>query len=118
MPADQIVRNVRHVRVKKMTTDTPPAPLAREAGEPLDPYEFGEGGCPALMQWFASEVGLSEDQIHVMLSNADYLATDIQPCEACARLKQHAGAMAGLDRAQIDAWALCGKQRHDRTDYS
>jgi hypothetical protein len=85
--------------------DIPPAPLSREAGEPLEPYEFDEGGCPALMQWFAGEVGLSEDQIHVMLNNADYLSTDIQPCEACARLKQQADAMAGLDTVQLDAWA-------------
>ncbi len=83
----------------------PPAPLYTEAGEPLEPFEFDQGGCPALMQWFANEVGLAEDQIFVMLGNADYLATDIQPCEACARLMQQADAMAGLDAAQLEAWA-------------
>ena len=57
------------------------------------------------MQWFANEVGLAEDQIFVMLGNADYLATDIQPCEACARLMQQADAMAGLDASQLEAWA-------------
>ncbi len=84
---------------------TPPAPLAREFGEPLEKPEFAQGGCPALMQWLAAEIGLPEDQINVMLGNADHLATDIQPCEACARLKQQADAMAGLDPAQVNAWA-------------
>ncbi len=85
--------------------DTPPAPLAREIGEPLEKPEFAKGGCPALMQWFASEIGLPEDQINVMLGNADHLATDIQPCEACARLKEQADAMAELDTAQVEVWA-------------
>lgn len=82
----------------------PAAPLSRENGEPLEPLEFEQGGCPALMQWFANEVGLPLDQIHVMLSNADFLATDVQPCDACARLKQQSDAMA-MDTAAVDAWA-------------
>lgn len=81
--------------------DNPPltlAPLFRE--EVLD-----QSGCPALMQWFASEVELPKDQINVILNNADYLATDIQPCDSCARLKHQADTMARMDQGQIDVWA-------------
>jgi hypothetical protein len=83
---------------------TPDAALYRETGQPLEPYEFEQGGCPALMQWFANEVGLPLDQIHVMLSNADYLATDVQPCDACARLKQQSETMA-MDTSAVEVWA-------------
>jgi len=83
----------------------PAAAIYTETGEPLEKPEFEQGGCPALMQWFSSEVGLPLDQIHVVLGNADYLATDIQPCESCARLKQQSDAMASLDAAQVNAWA-------------
>jgi filamentous hemagglutinin family protein len=83
---------------------TPDAPLYTETGQPLEPLTFEQGGCPALMQWFANEVGLPLDQIHVMLGNADYLATDIQPCDACARLKQQSDAMV-MDTSAVDAWA-------------
>jgi hypothetical protein len=79
--------------------------LYREAGEPLEKPEFEEGGCPALMNWFASEAGIPADQIQVLLGSADYLATDIQPCDACARLKTQADAMGGLDVEQVNAWA-------------
>ena len=84
---------------------TEPAPLYTETGQPLEKEEFEEGGCPALMQWFASEAGIPEDQIYVLLGGADYLATQIQPCEACARLKAQADAMAALDEEQVNAWA-------------
>jgi len=85
--------------------DNPAAPLYTEAGQPIEPFEFGPGGCPALMSWFADEVGIPVDQIQVMFGGADYLATDIQPCDACARLKQQADMMAGLDPEMVDAWA-------------
>lgn len=67
-----------------------PAPLYREAGEDTEEQEFAEGGCPALMAWFADEVGVPEDQIQVIVQNAFAYATDIQPCEACARLRDAA----------------------------
>jgi hypothetical protein len=67
-----------------------PAPLYREAGENSEEQEFAEGGCPALMTWFADEVGMPEDQIQVVVQDAFASATDIQPCEACARLRDAA----------------------------
>jgi len=83
---------------KEETPPAGPAPLFRE--EILD-----QSGCPALMQWFASEVELPKDQINVILNNADYLATDIQPCDSCARLKNQADTMARMAPTQVDAWA-------------
>jgi len=42
------------------------------------------------MAWFADEVGVPEDQIQVIVQDAFAYATDIQPCEACARLRDAA----------------------------
>jgi hypothetical protein len=67
-----------------------PPPLYTEAGERAEEQAFGEGGCPALMNWLAGELGVEEDQIEVTVANAFAYATDIQPCEMCARLKDAA----------------------------
>jgi len=86
--------------------DPDPDPDPEPAGTPAAPLadrpEVESSGCPALMQWFASEVGIEESQINIILSNSGFLATDIQPCEACARLKEQAEAM---NESQVDTWA-------------
>lgn len=71
-----------------------PPPLYEEAGQPAEEQEFGEGGCPALMNWLAGELGIEEDEIEVAVGNAFAYSTDIQPCEACARLKDAATILA------------------------
>jgi len=70
--------------------ENPPAPLYTEAGERAEEQGFDEGGCPALMNWLAGELGIEEDQIEVTVANAFAYSTDIQPCEMCARLKDAA----------------------------
>jgi hypothetical protein len=67
-----------------------PPPLYREAGQPAEEQAFGEGGCPALMNWLAGELGIEEDEIEVSVANAFAYSTDIQPCEMCARLRDAA----------------------------
>ncbi len=70
-----------------------PPPLYEEAGQPAEEQEFGEGGCPALMNWLAGELGIEEDEIEVVVGNAFAYSTDIQPCEMCARLKDAAAIL-------------------------
>jgi hypothetical protein len=68
----------------------PPAPLYTETGEAAERQAFGEGGCPALMNWLAGELGIEEDEIEVTVANAFAYSTDIQPCEMCGRLRDAA----------------------------
>jgi hypothetical protein len=70
--------------------DIPPAPLYTETGEPVEKLGFGEGGCPALMNWLAGELGVEEDEIEVTVANTFAYSTDIQPCEMCGRLRDAA----------------------------
>jgi hypothetical protein len=80
-----------------------PAPLYGEAGEAVDKEEFGEGGCPALMNWLADEIGVPAEDIQVALADALALNTDIQPCEMCARLMGASKTLEDADGTQIAA---------------
>jgi filamentous hemagglutinin family protein len=79
------------------------APLYSEAGEKEVQQEFAQGGCPALMQWLAGEVGVNPDQIQAAMANAFAYSTNVQPCESCARLKNAAGILADAGGAHIAA---------------
>jgi len=82
-----------------------PAPLYEEAGEAAEEEEFAEGGCPALMDWLAIEIGVPAEDIQVSLAGALALNTDVQPCEMCARLKDAATTMEDADGMRIAAMA-------------
>ncbi|MHC4283957.1 MAG: beta strand repeat-containing protein [Planctomycetota bacterium] len=82
-----------------------PAPLYGEAGEAVDKEGFGEGGCPALMDWLAVEIGVPAEDIQVALAGALALNTDVQPCEMCARLMGASKTLEDADGTQIAAMA-------------
>jgi filamentous hemagglutinin len=82
-----------------------PAPLYQEAGEKADDQDLGEGGCPALMNWLANEIGVPAEDIQVALSGALALNTDIQPCEMCARLMGASKTLEDVEGTQIAAMA-------------
>jgi hypothetical protein len=82
-----------------------PAPLYEEAGEAAEKEEFGEGGCPPLMDWLANEIGVPAEDIQVALAGALALNTDIQPCEMCARLLDAATTLQDAEGTQIAAMA-------------
>lgn len=69
------------------------APLYTEAGQPAEEEEFEEGGCPALMNWFANELEL-EGENQISIDNGFTYSTDIQPCDLSARLKDAAAILA------------------------
>ena len=69
-----------------------PAPLQRPAGWAPEEEEFANGGCPALMNWLATELDIEGKNIQVSVAEAFASSTDIQACEAAAKL---------LDRAKI-----------------
>lgn len=80
-------------------------PLTQEAGQTSDQQEFADGGCPVLMQWLAQELGMSEEDIQVFVANTFALSTDIQPCEACARLNEAANILSDEAGQQVAALA-------------
>jgi filamentous hemagglutinin family protein len=82
-----------------------PAPLYREAGEKAEVQEFREGGCTALMNWLATEIGVPEDDIQVVVANALALNTDVQPCEMCARLMEASKTLEDAEGTQVAALA-------------
>jgi filamentous hemagglutinin family protein len=84
---------------------TPPAPLYTEAGETSEKEEFREGGCTALMNWLADEIGVPAGNIQVAVAGAYALSTDVQPCEMCARLKDASNILQDVEGTQIAALA-------------
>ena len=78
------------------------APIPEVTFVEAEEEEFEEGGCPVLMKWLADELGVAEDiQIHV--ANVFAYSTDIQPCEATARLRDAGKILADIDGACIAA---------------
>ena len=79
-----------------------PAPLAEVVFVAAEEEEFDEGGCPALMEWLAGELGATED-IQVFVANTFSHSTDIQPCNVTARLKNTAKVLTDSDSIRIAA---------------
>jgi hypothetical protein len=69
------------------------APLEENRTANAEEEEFEQGGCPALMEWLTNELGI-EENIQIYISNSFTHSTDIQPCEAAARLKDAAGVLS------------------------
>jgi filamentous hemagglutinin family protein len=69
----------------------------------LQREEIEISGCPALVQWIASELGTDEGQIQVWIANS--LASDrgIPPCDACANLKEAATVLQDVDGNRVAA---------------
>ena len=80
-----------------------PAPLYREAGEKAEEQAIGAEGCPALLTAAALELGIAEDELNVFMASAMAAATDIQPCESCARLVDAATILRDEDGSRMAA---------------
>ena len=80
----------------------PPAPLGVAPIPALQRILFGQGGCPALMEWLANEVGVAVD-VQVFLAGAFVSSTDCQPCETAARLKAAATILTDEDGSHMAA---------------
>jgi hypothetical protein len=75
----------------------PPPPIYTERGQVPPEEEFGLGGCPALMAWLGAELGIPPEEIQVFIANSFASSTDIQPCDACARLKNAADTLGDTE---------------------
>ena len=63
------------------------------------------GGCPALMQWLASEVGATADEVQLQFASTMDYSTGTHPCNSCSRLKDAAAILADENGARIEALA-------------
>ena len=87
----------------------PPSPPVAvpfiSAAPGLERIEFDTSGCPALVKWAASELGIDERMMQIWTVNALASSQDIQPCDACARLKGVAAILQDVEGTRIAALA-------------
>jgi hypothetical protein len=83
----------------------PPVPVVpfMPAAPGLERVEIVTSGCPALMAWTAAELGVNEGRIQVQIANALASSMGIQPCDACAGLKQAATILQDAEGTHIAA---------------
>jgi filamentous hemagglutinin family protein len=74
----------------------PPAPG-------LERVDFEISGCPALVKWAAAEFGIDERMMQIWAVNTLASSQDIQPCDACARLKGVAAILQDVEGTRIAA---------------
>ncbi len=85
------------------TTTTQAAPIGEKV-------ELAISGCPALMKWAADELGIDERTLKIWETITLAFDMDIQPCKACARLKDTATILQDTERTYIAALAQAVNQ--------
>ncbi|MBN2180876.1 MAG: cadherin-like domain-containing protein [Sedimentisphaerales bacterium] len=65
--------------------------------------ELAVSGCPALIQWTAEELGIEGENIQIWMTNTLASLKDIQPCDACTRLKSAVMILQDTDGSHIAA---------------
>jgi hypothetical protein len=86
----------------------PPPPVVIpyiSAAPGLERVEFEISGCPALVKWAAAELGIDERMMQIWAVNTLASSRDIQPCDACARLKGVAAILQDAEGTHIAALA-------------
>jgi filamentous hemagglutinin family protein len=94
------------ITVSFISAPTPPPAVPYMLPAPGLQREVIEiSGCPALVQWVASELGTDESQIQIWMANS--LASDrgIPPCDACANLKEASTVLRDVDGTRVAALA-------------
>jgi len=97
--------NSQPVLVSMLVGSPPPVPVVpfMPAAPGLERVEIVTSGCPALMAWTAAELGVNEGRIQVQIANALASSMGIQPCDACAGLKQAATILQDAEGTHIAA---------------
>jgi hypothetical protein len=84
----------------------PPAPVPYIPPTPgLEREVIETSGCPALVQWAASELATDESQIQIWIANSLASGRNIQPCNACEGLKEAARILKDEDGSHLAALA-------------
>jgi filamentous hemagglutinin family protein len=71
----------------------------------LERVEFDVSGCPALVKWAAAELGIDERVMQIWTVNTLASSQDIQPCDACEKLKNVAAILRDDGGTRIAALA-------------
>jgi len=71
----------------------------------LERVEFDVSGCPALVKWAAAELGIDERMVQIWAVNTLASSNDIQPCDACEKLKNVAAILRDDGGTRIAALA-------------
>jgi filamentous hemagglutinin family protein len=79
------------------------AALLIPAAQIPENIEFDVSGCPALLQWAANELGLEENKIEIWMTNTLANLRGVQPCEACARLRNAAFVLQDVNGTYVAA---------------
>jgi len=85
-----------------------PAPVAIPFIDPapgLERIEFEVSGCPALVKWAAAELGIDESVMQIWAVNTLASSLNIQPCDACEKLKNVAAVLRDDGGTRIAALA-------------
>jgi filamentous hemagglutinin family protein len=89
----------------------PPAPQPQLVqpfvpAAPLPPRaDIEYAGCPALTKWAASELGIGQHAMQIWVANALASSREIQPCDACAKLRAAATVLQDADGTAVAALA-------------
>ena len=101
------------VEVKITVSEEPPAPPTPPALPYIQPapglermrIEIQTSGCPALVKWVAEEIGIDQRMVQIWITNSLASTGGIQPCDACAGLKNSAQILQDADGSHIAALA-------------
>ncbi|MHC4324740.1 MAG: Ig-like domain-containing protein, partial [Planctomycetota bacterium] len=95
------------VTVMEDPGEQPPVPVLQyiPPAPGLERVEFEISGCPALVKWAATELGIDESAMQVWAVNTLASSLDLQPCDACAKLKNAATVLQDAEGARIAALA-------------
>lgn len=89
----------------------PPPPVPTSAPQYIPPapglekVEFDVSGCPALVKWAAAELGIDESVMQVWAANTLASSQNIQPCDACEKLKNVAAILRDDGGTRVAALA-------------
>jgi hypothetical protein len=78
-----------------------PAPLYRLEGLPLEEEEFEDGGCPALLNMLATELGIKVEDLQIAIANTFISSTNIQACKMAAGIMNAADTLKDPDGSGV-----------------
>ncbi len=86
-----------------ITVSATPPPSSSPAAPGLERVDFELSGCPALVKWVATELGVGAGAVEVRIANSLALTQDILPCSSCADLKNAAMILKDADGTHVAA---------------
>ena len=103
------------ITVNAIVVPPPPPPPPPPTPEPVlpfvpaaplpEPVELEYSGCPALMTWAASELGVDKRMMQIWVVNTLASSREVQPCNACAQLQASAAILRDADGTHVAALA-------------